>query len=75
MEKVQVFAINIFINGYEQVIYITADNVELNYIGSFNELDEAEKEVFGNTELGKNFAFFEPESLDQQKSDVIFRYN
>lgn len=63
MENVPVFAIKIFINGYEQVIYITADNVELNYIGSFNELDEAEQELFGNTELGNDFAVFEPESL------------
>ena len=28
MEKVQVFAIKIFIIGYEQIIYINADNVK-----------------------------------------------
>jgi hypothetical protein len=59
----KVFAITVIINGYEQVIYITADNVKLTHMCSFNELDEAEQELFGNTELGNDFAVFEPESL------------
>lgn len=65
MEKVQVFAIKIFINGYEQLIYTTADNIKVKHLCSFDELDEAEQELFGNTDLGDDFAVFEPESLAQ----------
>lgn len=59
----KVFAVTVIIDGYEQVIYITANNVTVKHLGSFNELDEAEQELFGNTGLGDNFAVFEPESL------------
>ena len=60
----KVFGITVIVDGYEQVIYITADNVKLTPMCSFDKLDKAEQELFGNTKLGKNFAIFEPESLD-----------
>ena len=59
----QVIAIKIFINGYEQLIYTIADSVKVKYLCSFDELDEAEQKLFGNTDLGDDFAVFEPESV------------
>jgi hypothetical protein len=63
MENVQVFSIKIFLNGYEQLIYTTADNIRIKRLCTFDELDEAEQKLFGNTDLGVDFAVFEPESI------------
>jgi hypothetical protein len=63
MENVQVFSIKIFLNGYEQLIYTTADNIRIKRLCTFDELDEAEQKLFGNTDLGDDFAVFEPESI------------
>ena len=60
----KVFGITVTVDGYTQVIYITADDVKLTHMCLFNKLDKAEQELFGNTKLGNNFAVFEPESLD-----------
>ena len=60
----KVFVVSVIKDGYEQVIYIKADGVTTSCLSSFNELEDTEKELFGNTELGKDFAVFEPESLD-----------
>ena len=60
----KVFAVSVIQDGYEQIIYIKADEVKVNYLSSFEDLDDAEKELFGNTELGKDFAVFKPECLD-----------
>lgn len=64
MKEVKVFAIKVIKDGYEQVIYVTADKVKSSHLCLFDELDESEQELFGNTELGNSFAVFEPDSLD-----------
>lgn len=59
-----IYAIQIIKDGYEQIIYINADEVKsIGICASKDSLDDNEKELFGNTELGKDFAVFEPESL------------
>ena len=44
MENVQVFAIKIFINGYEQLIYTTADNIKVKHDNSLVNVFDAIKE-------------------------------
>ena len=60
----KVFAVSVVKDGYEQVIYIKADRVKANRLSTFDELEDTEQELFGNTELGNDFAVFEPYSLD-----------
>ncbi len=70
----QVIAITVMKRGYQQVIYVNAEDVQVDYLGSFDKLDKTEQQLFGNTDLGNNYAIFDWESLDQQSFDVIFRY-
>jgi hypothetical protein len=61
----KILAIQIIDGGYEKVIYINADKVKVTEIcSSIDELDQSEKQMFGNTTLGKEFAVFDWESLD-----------
>jgi hypothetical protein len=50
--------------GYQQVIYVNAEDVQVENLGSFDELDKTEQQLFGNTDLGNNYAVFDWESLD-----------
>ena len=60
----QVLVIEIVRDGYQQIIYVKADSVKVEKLCSFDELDEAEQQLFGNTNLGEKFAVFDWESLD-----------
>jgi hypothetical protein len=60
----QVFAISVTINGYKRVIYVNANQVKVTKLCPFGELEESEQEMFGNTDLGNEFAAFDWESLD-----------
>jgi len=60
----QVIAITVMKRGYQQIIYVNAENVQVKNLGSFDELDKTEQQLFGNTDLGNNYAVFDWESLD-----------
>jgi len=59
-----VIAITVMKRGYQQVIYVNAEDVQVDYLGSFDKLDKTEQQLFGNTDLGNNYAVFDWESLD-----------
>jgi hypothetical protein len=60
----QVIAITVMKRGYQQIIYVNAEDVQVDYLGSFDKLDKTEQQLFGNTDLGNNYAIFDWESLD-----------
>jgi len=60
----QVIAITVMKRGYQQVIYVNAEDVQVDYLGSFDKLYKIEQQLFGNTDLGNNYAIFDWESLD-----------
>jgi hypothetical protein len=60
----QVIAITVMKRGYQQIIYVNAEDVQVKNLGSFDELDKTEQQLFGNTDLGNNYAVFDWESLD-----------